>query len=362
VDLSGTLQGAGGVGGLLSTELKTPAMVCYPAYDGNGNISAWVNGNGDAIERRDYSPFGRQITVHQFVEQTVLDKLRFGFSTKYEDFESGLLYYCHRYYDAFSGRWLNRDPIGERGGVNLMAFVRNDPLNRWDYLGWEEQKKCTVKMEISGAPEKDSYYLMRSYPWAGPRIDLDKDGVQEIDEPFEYYYMMPYYKMVVTGVNKEGEKQSMDFRVLRFSVAWNPRLNGKLADAKSKARPSPVVTGLADAQDRTAVYMRDYIVHNTETPENSAFQIWGSHLLHDGPDYEMGNGWGASGCVEVGGIQGFTELKNFVSLYALAGETREERLKELSDRKAIRIILEKAERPTIKDVRVNGDMVIPDRW
>ena len=31
--------------------------------------------------------------------------------------------------------FLNRDPIGEQGGANLYAFVGNDPVNRWDYLG-----------------------------------------------------------------------------------------------------------------------------------------------------------------------------------------------------------------------------------
>jgi len=33
------------------------------------------------------------------------------------------------------GRWLNRDPIGERGGLNLYAFVGNDGVNLWDLLG-----------------------------------------------------------------------------------------------------------------------------------------------------------------------------------------------------------------------------------
>ena len=31
--------------------------------------------------------------------------------------------------------FLNRYPIEEAGGLNLYAFVGNDPVNRWDYLG-----------------------------------------------------------------------------------------------------------------------------------------------------------------------------------------------------------------------------------
>jgi len=39
------------------------------------------------------------------------------------------------YYSPSQGRWISRDPIGEHGGVNLYAFVGNDPVNNWDYLG-----------------------------------------------------------------------------------------------------------------------------------------------------------------------------------------------------------------------------------
>jgi RHS repeat-associated protein len=57
------------------------------------------------------------------------------FSTKCTDDESDFLYYGKRYYNPSTGRWLNRDPIGERGGKNLYGFVANDCLNRHDKLG-----------------------------------------------------------------------------------------------------------------------------------------------------------------------------------------------------------------------------------
>jgi len=43
--------------------------------------------------------------------------------------------YAYRYYDPVTGRWPSRDPIGERGGVNLYGFVGNDGVNQWDLLG-----------------------------------------------------------------------------------------------------------------------------------------------------------------------------------------------------------------------------------
>jgi RHS repeat-associated protein len=39
------------------------------------------------------------------------------------------------HYSPSLGRWLSRDPIEERGGLNLYGFVNNDPVNRFDHLG-----------------------------------------------------------------------------------------------------------------------------------------------------------------------------------------------------------------------------------
>jgi len=47
----------------------------------------------------------------------------------------GVRVYGYRDYDPPTGRWPSRDPIGERGGVNLYAFVGNNGVNQWDLLG-----------------------------------------------------------------------------------------------------------------------------------------------------------------------------------------------------------------------------------
>ncbi len=53
-----------------------------------------------------------------------------------QDVETGLYYYGYRFYDPVTGRWPSRDPIGERGGVNLHGFVGNNGLNKFDYFGF----------------------------------------------------------------------------------------------------------------------------------------------------------------------------------------------------------------------------------
>ncbi len=58
----------------------------------------------------------------------------------YTDRETGLLCLTHRYYDAGTGRFINRDPLGYAGGANLYGFCGDNPVNEMDPSGldWQE--------------------------------------------------------------------------------------------------------------------------------------------------------------------------------------------------------------------------------
>jgi len=128
LDLDGTFQGAGGVGGLLA--VRGSGGNYFPTYDGNGNVSEYLTTSNALAAHFEYDPFGR-LTV-----DTDADGLfNARFSSKPQDVETGLYYYGYRYYDPLAGRWLNRDPIGERDGGNIYAFSQNNGLNLWDVLG-----------------------------------------------------------------------------------------------------------------------------------------------------------------------------------------------------------------------------------
>ncbi len=128
-DLSETLQGAGGVGGLLAVSLNNNFY--FPAYDNNGNITKYIDESGNVVAAYEYDAFGRIVTQ----SGSLADFFRHRFSTKYFDVETGLYYYGYRFYSPSLMRWLNRDPIEERGGLNLYAFCNNAMLCKFDVLG-----------------------------------------------------------------------------------------------------------------------------------------------------------------------------------------------------------------------------------
>jgi RHS repeat-associated protein len=133
-DFSGTMHGAGGVGGLVATVIHNGpnAEVYFPVYDGNGNVMGYMRASdGVMVAPYEYGPFGELLRATGSLAQT----FNHLFSTKYFDWETGLSYYGHRYYSPTTGRWLSRDPIGEDGGDNVYAFVQNNPLNSYDIEG-----------------------------------------------------------------------------------------------------------------------------------------------------------------------------------------------------------------------------------
>jgi RHS repeat-associated protein len=131
LDLSGTTQGAGGVGGLLCTSIGGTKY--YPLYDGNGNICQYIDGSGGIAAQYEYSPFGHLLNPP--ASGSIPASLNFRFSTKFNDSETDFYYYGYRYYSSWMARWLNRDPIEESGGSNLYVMIMNDAVDLVDVLG-----------------------------------------------------------------------------------------------------------------------------------------------------------------------------------------------------------------------------------
>ena len=140
-DLSGTVDGAGGIGGLLARShgYSSGSWAYHNFYhsDGNGNVTALVNSGGTLQASYTYDPYGRYLSS----TGTLLTSNVMRFSSKpwvsflSSSATSGLYYYGYRFYDPYLQRWLNREPLEEAVGSNLYEFVHGSPIYHVDSDG-----------------------------------------------------------------------------------------------------------------------------------------------------------------------------------------------------------------------------------
>jgi RHS repeat-associated protein len=140
-DISGRLQGAGGIGGLLATTANSDSKTeNWMHFDSNGNVIRVSNALGKESARYQYDAFGKTILA----QGGAANLNRYQFSTKPIERISGLAFYGFRYFSITRSRWLRRDVIQESGGINLFGFVDNNPINFIDRLGMETYGDTTT--------------------------------------------------------------------------------------------------------------------------------------------------------------------------------------------------------------------------
>jgi len=139
LDLSGRVEGGDGTGGLLAV-MTSDAGYHRPLHDGRGNVWGYPSGTqsnswlATGFLNR-LSAFGELTHISGAPSNVPYAMLNIGQGTKEFLAEMGLYNYGRRFYDPRNGRFVGRDPIEEEGGLNLYGFVRNNPINQWDFLG-----------------------------------------------------------------------------------------------------------------------------------------------------------------------------------------------------------------------------------
>jgi RHS repeat-associated protein len=175
LDLSGTLQGAGGVGGLLAVIRSDGTF--FPCYDANGNVTDYVDAAGNIRAHYEYSPFGEIVAQSGDMADTFTHR----FSTKPFDVTTGKIHYELRPYDSPLGRWLPRDPLGDE--VFLQQYTSD--MNRSERKHWRERSMRPTYLFVQNNPLLFSDYLGLDLTYSGckccPEID---DAVRRVNRAF----------------------------------------------------------------------------------------------------------------------------------------------------------------------------------
>jgi RHS repeat-associated protein len=111
--------------------LNTPSGWFTFGFDQVKNVTELFDSSGNIAAAYDHAPFGATLSA----AGPAAAPNPFRFSSEVWDATLGLVCYTFRPYNPLDGRFTNRDPIGEQGGLNLYGFAGNDPVNKTDTLG-----------------------------------------------------------------------------------------------------------------------------------------------------------------------------------------------------------------------------------
>ena len=99
----------------------------YYHQDGLGSVVMITDGNAAVTGTQRFDAWGNQVASTGTVPQ-------YGYTGRELD-ETGLVYYRARYYDPTIGRFVKRDPVGLKGGINRYAYGLNNPVRFTDPSG-----------------------------------------------------------------------------------------------------------------------------------------------------------------------------------------------------------------------------------
>jgi RHS repeat-associated protein len=113
------------------TTLKNKQQLYY-LFDDLGSVVMITNHQGLPTQYYQYDAWGNITNASNDPINGLSFVGRYG---GLKDWDTGLTYFWHRWYDSEMGRWISRDPIGVEGGINLLEYSSNNSINKSDPNG-----------------------------------------------------------------------------------------------------------------------------------------------------------------------------------------------------------------------------------
>ena len=135
---------------LVETTIGGATAIRFQFENQVGSACLELDETGAIITYEEYYPYGS--TSYQAGRSAAETSLkRFRYTAKERDEETGLYYHGARYYAPWIARWINADPAGLHGGINLYAYCRGNPVSRCDPSGTQDESTTAVGVTIGSS-------------------------------------------------------------------------------------------------------------------------------------------------------------------------------------------------------------------
>ena len=155
------------------------------AHDLTKNVTELLDAEGNIAAAYDYDPFGKVTAAGHAAHLNPIQ-----WSSEIYDPELALVYYNYRHYNPTDGRWINRDPIAEQGGMNLYEFVGNYIMSAIDLL----ETSCLSPENFASCIGINSYAKVKKAFGAGWKLIRWRQGKQLLVDYHSFSVRIHLYK------------------------------------------------------------------------------------------------------------------------------------------------------------------------